>query len=80
MEEPLCWRSFRKWPKRTGPDQRPGARESLAELNGCESDLSTSLIAQRLYVSPGTVRSHVASTLKKLNATSRDDAVRMFDA
>ena len=41
--------------------------------------LSTSLIAQRLYVSPVTVRSHIATTLKKLNVADRDAAVRMFE-
>ena len=42
--------------------------------------LSTSLIAQRLFVSPVTVRSHIAAALKKLNASNREEAVRMFDA
>ena len=42
--------------------------------------LSTSLIAQRLFVSPVTVRSHIAATLKKLNVADRDAAVRMFEA
>jgi DNA-binding NarL/FixJ family response regulator len=41
--------------------------------------LSTSLVAQRLFVSPVTVRSHVAAVVKKLNASDRDDALRMFD-
>ena len=41
--------------------------------------LSTSLIAQRLFVSPVTVRSHIASVLRKLNASDRESAVRMFD-
>jgi two-component system, NarL family, nitrate/nitrite response regulator NarL len=41
--------------------------------------LSTSLVAQRLYVSPVTVRSHIASAVKKLKAADRDDALRMFD-
>ena len=42
--------------------------------------LSTSLIAQRLFVSPVTVRSHVAAVLRKLNASDRQAAVRMFDS
>ena len=42
--------------------------------------LSTSLIAQRLFVSPVTVRSHIAAALKKLNASNREEAVRMFEA
>jgi DNA-binding NarL/FixJ family response regulator len=40
--------------------------------------LSTSLVAQRLFVSPVTVRSHVAAVVKKLNASDRDEALRMF--
>jgi two-component system nitrate/nitrite response regulator NarL len=42
--------------------------------------LSTGLIAQRLFVSPVTIRSHIASAVKKLNAEDREDALRMFDA
>lgn len=42
--------------------------------------LTTSLIAQRLFVAPVTVRSHIASVLKKLNAADRDEAVRMFES
>jgi DNA-binding NarL/FixJ family response regulator len=42
--------------------------------------LSTSLIAQRLYISPVTVRSHISTVLKKLNATDREAALRMFEA
>jgi DNA-binding NarL/FixJ family response regulator len=41
--------------------------------------LSTSVIAQRLFVSPVTVRTHISSVLKKLNATDRADALQMFD-
>lgn len=40
--------------------------------------LTTGLIAQRLYVSPVTVRSHIASVLKKLNAPNRQGAIDMF--
>jgi DNA-binding NarL/FixJ family response regulator len=42
--------------------------------------LSTGLIAQRLFVSPVTIRSHIASAVKKLNAEDREDALKMFDA
>ena len=41
--------------------------------------LSTGLVARRLFVSPVTVRSHIASVVKKLNAQNRDEALRMFD-
>lgn len=42
--------------------------------------LPTGLVAKRLFVSPVTVRSHIASIVKKLNAANRDEALRMFDA
>jgi DNA-binding NarL/FixJ family response regulator len=41
--------------------------------------LSTAQIAERLSVSPVTVRRHVSSLLGKLDAPDRDAAVRMLD-
>jgi DNA-binding NarL/FixJ family response regulator len=41
--------------------------------------MSTTEIAARLVVAPATVRSHVASTLKKLHAGSRDEALKRFE-
>ena len=38
-------------------------------------ELSTSQIAQNLYVSPSTVRTHVKSIYRKLGVSSRKDAV-----
>lgn len=40
--------------------------------------LRTDQIARRLYVAPVTVRTHVASILKKLNASDRQEVIRMF--
>lgn len=40
---------------------------------------STEQIAQRLFVSAGTVRSHVASMLKKLNVPNREAAVALLE-
>jgi DNA-binding NarL/FixJ family response regulator len=40
---------------------------------------STSEIAAVLYISPATVRSHVASTLKKLHAGSREEALKRLE-
>ncbi len=42
-------------------------------------NLSTAEIAQRLYVSAATVRSHVASVIKKLRVDSRAAAVKLLD-
>lgn len=40
---------------------------------------TTAQIARRLYVSPATVRSHIAAVLRKLRLPDRDAAVRLFD-
>lgn len=41
--------------------------------------LSTSDIGDRLFVSSGTVRSHVSSILKKLKVKSRGEALRLLE-
>ena len=41
--------------------------------------LSTAEISERLYVSSATVRSHVASVLKKLRVPDREAAIRLLD-
>jgi DNA-binding NarL/FixJ family response regulator len=41
--------------------------------------LTTAEIARKLFVSQGTVRSHVAAILRKLRAPDRSSAIRMFD-
>lgn len=43
-----------------------------------EQGLSTTDVAERLFLSPGTVRVHVSSVLKKLQATDRAAALRML--
>ena len=42
--------------------------------------LSTAEIARRLFVSQATVRTHVASLLRKLGVADREAAVRLLDA
>ena len=41
--------------------------------------LTTAQISARLFIAPATVRSHVASILRKLGAPDRDTAVRLLD-
>lgn len=40
--------------------------------------LRTDQIARRLHVAPVTVRTHVASILNKLDASDRQEAIRLF--
>lgn len=40
---------------------------------------STADMAERLFVSPVTIRTHVSTILKKLKVKSRDEAVRLLD-
>jgi len=48
-------------------------------LDMLRQGMRTDTIARRLYISPVTVRSHVAAILKKLGASDRGEAVRMVD-
>jgi DNA-binding CsgD family transcriptional regulator len=43
-------------------------------------DLSNLQIADRLFISPRTVEHHVSAVLDKLDAASREDAVRLAAA
>jgi DNA-binding NarL/FixJ family response regulator len=47
-------------------------------LNLLRDGLSTQEIATRLFVSPATVRSHVASVLKKLRVPDRESAIKLL--
>jgi LuxR family transcriptional regulator, maltose regulon positive regulatory protein len=51
------------------------SERELAVLRLLVGELSASQIAQSLYVSPSTVRSHVKSIYRKLGVSSRKDAV-----
>jgi DNA-binding CsgD family transcriptional regulator len=41
--------------------------------------LSTAEIADRLVVTPATVRTHILSALRKLRLPDRESAIRFFD-
>ena len=41
--------------------------------------LSTAEIAERMTISPVTVRRHVSEILKKLRVTTREEAVQLLD-
>jgi two-component system nitrate/nitrite response regulator NarL len=48
-------------------------------LDFLRQGLTTSEIARRLFVSPATVRSHVAAVLRKLRVPDRESAIRLFE-
>lgn len=56
-------------------DLTPRERDVLALL---EQSLTNKDIARRLYVSEGTVKSHVHQILRKLKVRRREEAVRIF--
>ena len=61
---------------------RKGAELTSKEwevLDLMREGLSTADIGERLFISTGTVRSHVSSILKKLRVNSRDEAVRLLE-
>jgi two-component system nitrate/nitrite response regulator NarL len=48
-------------------------------LDFLRQGLATNEIATRLFVSPATVRSHVAAVLRKLRVPDREAAIRLFE-
>jgi two-component system nitrate/nitrite response regulator NarL len=48
-------------------------------LDYLRQGLATGDIARRLFVSPATVRSHVAAVLRKLRVPDREAAIRLFE-
>jgi two-component system nitrate/nitrite response regulator NarL len=62
--------------------QRGGRQLTSREwqvLDFLRQGLSTGEIARRLFVSPATVRSHVAAVLRKLRVPDRASAIRLFE-
>jgi LuxR family maltose regulon positive regulatory protein len=63
-------------PPATASPVEPLTDREQTVLRYLSSKLSTRQIANELYVSVNTVRSHVRSVYRKLDASRRDDAVR----
>jgi DNA-binding NarL/FixJ family response regulator len=73
---------FRSTPRRriALPNRSAAAEltEREAEILGLMSDgLSTQEIADRLFLAPVTVRTHIAAVLKKLRVPDRQAAIRL---
>jgi DNA-binding NarL/FixJ family response regulator len=73
---------FRRMPRRRRLPIEPGAEAELTKrewevLDLLCTGLGTAEIAERLFVSPVTVRRHVSSVLAKLHVSSREEAVRL---
>ena len=68
--------------RQPAPDRHSGwspvelTRREFEVLDLMREGMSTSGIAERLFVSPGTVRSHVMSMMRKLHVGDRDSLVR----
>ena len=62
-----------------GPTRRQLTSREWQVLDYLRQGLATGDIARRLYVSPATVRSHVAAVLRKLRVPDREAAVRLFE-
>jgi LuxR family maltose regulon positive regulatory protein len=71
----LLERELRKRRQQNGSLDGEMTERELAVLRLLVGELSASQIAQSLYVSPSTVRSHVKSIYRKLEVSSRKDAV-----
>jgi DNA-binding NarL/FixJ family response regulator len=62
-----------------GPGEAPLTSREWEVLDCLRQGLGTAEIARHLYVSPATVRSHVAGVLHKLRVPDRAAAVRLFE-
>jgi two-component system NarL family response regulator len=63
-----------------GGGERPLTQRECEVLDLLADDLSTAEVAQRLGIEEVTVRSHVASIVRKLQVGSRQAAVRLYRA
>lgn len=59
------------------PHKNPLSRQEQAVLSGIAQGLSNQAIAEKLFLSNGTVRNYVTAIFTKLSAHNRTDAVRI---
>jgi DNA-binding NarL/FixJ family response regulator len=72
---------FRNWKKKTSKTQDLKAKLSKQEqvvLNHILQDKTNKDIAESLFLSVSTVKSHTNNIYKKLNVQSRDNAKSLF--
>ena len=62
-----------------GPNAAQLTSREWQVLDYLRQGMATGDIARRLFVSPATVRSHVAAVLRKLRVPDRESAVRLFE-
>ena len=65
-------------PRRVGPNLARLTDREWAVLDMMRDGLSTGEMAERMFVAPVTVRTHVSAILKKLRVPDREAAVRML--
>ena len=68
--------------RRAGADQRAGRHARASHLSAAahRAGITTTEIAGTLFVSPNTLKSHMKSIYRKLDVSSRADAVRQGEA
>jgi DNA-binding NarL/FixJ family response regulator len=71
------FRARARQPTLTRRSENDLTRREWEVLDGLREGLSTRCIAERLFISPTTVRRHVGSILKKLDIPSRQAAVEV---
>lgn len=66
-------------PRRAGPELARLTTREWSVLDMMREGLSTAEMAERMFVAPVTVRTHVSAILKKLRVPDREAAVRLLE-
>ena len=66
-------------PRRAGPELARLTSREWSVLDMMRDGLSTAEMAERMFVAPVTVRTHVSAILKKLRVPDRESAVRLLE-